>query len=400
MQKDVKRKFIPGKTRIKYGGAIVGSAEKRAINKVLDRNWWTLDEEGRLFEQELARTSGVKHAILTNSGSSALLLAFSILDLPKGSEVIIPATNFPTAVSAAIINGYTPVFVDVDPKNYCIDLLQIEKAITKKTKAVMVVNIAGSMPDLQEFEKIIKRHDCVSILDNCDGYGARFAGKPVETYFDLAVTSFHAAHIITTGEGGAVFVNNKEEKDKAVSIREWGRDQDSDTPTKKKYPNLPEDYPYRYTYITRGFNLRPIELQAAMGRVQLRKLERIKKQRLANFEKIYKGLSPLTRWLSLPEVPKKADPSWFSFPITLKEGNQRKKIFEFLEKRNIETRVIFAGNIIKQPAYNNGDYRVHSKLKNAENVLHNSFFISVHPSLTKRMINYITLSFREFFEEK
>lgn len=398
MQTDTSKKFIPGKTRIKYGGAVVDKAEIKAINDVLKRNWWTLDEEGRLFEKELAAISKVKRAVFTNSGSSALMLGFSIMDLPPGSEVIIPAVNFPTVVNAALLNGYKPVFIDVDPENYCIDLSQIEKAISKKTKAVLCVNIAGSIPDLKKLRKIADKNKLFLMLDNCDGYGSKFNGLPVESYADVSATSFMAAHIITTGEGGALFVNNDDWYKKAVSMREWGRELDSDEGVKDKHIGLPEDYQSRYTYVTRGFNFRPIELQAAMGRVQLKKLGQIVKARQNNFKKIYEGMKPLSKWLILPKVHKDAATSWFSFPITVKNGVSRKELLLFLESKNIETRVIFAGNVIHQPAYQSIDYRKVGDLKNSDNILFNSFFISVHPIVTDEMIRYIISCFHEFLE--
>lgn len=397
MQSDTDRKFYPGKTRIKYGGAVIGTGEIKAINKVLSRNWWTLDDEGRLFSEELAKTSGVKHVVLTNSGSSALLVAFSVLDLPQGSEVIIPAVNFPTAVNAVLLNGYTPVFIDVDLGTYCLNLSQIEKAMSDKTRAVLAVNIAGNMPDLEKLQKLAKKNNLIIILDNCDGYGSKFAGKPVETYADISVTSFHAAHIITMGEGGAVFTNRDDWYKKALSLREWGRELDADMPTHNKYPALPKDYPPRYTYLTRGFNLKPIELQAAMGRVQLRRLKKIVQQRQKNFEKLYEGLTSLSKWIILPKIHKKAKVSWFSFPITLKNGVRRQTLLSHLEKANIETRVIFAGNILRQPGYKHIKHRKIGGLKNADDVLFNSFFISVHPSLTNAMTNYVISTFQKFF---
>jgi CDP-6-deoxy-D-xylo-4-hexulose-3-dehydrase len=318
----------------------------------------------------------------------------SALQLPENSEVIIPACNFPTVVNAALVNGYRPVLVDVDPLTYCLDLDKAERAITKKTKAIVVVDIAGNTVDLENLHRIAKKHKLVTILDNCDGFGSEFRDRFVETYVDIASTSFHAAHIITTGEGGAVFTNNNTFADRVVSMREWGRAMDSDKPI--KYPGLPDDYPSRYTYITRGFNLKPIELQAAMGRVQLKKLRRIKQARSKNFNLLISNLSPFSNFLSLPYVEKNADISWFSFPITLKGGLSRKDFLRFLEGKNIETRVIFAGNILKQPAYKNAGLRAASDLSNSNRILRSSFFISVHPSVTGEMMDYVIRCFKEY----
>lgn len=396
MLKDIKSKFIPGKTRIKYGGAVIDKQELRAIQKVLDRNWWTLDEEGKMFERELARKSGVQYSLFTNSGSSALLLAISALNLPEKSEIIIPAVNFPTIVSAALLNKLIPVFVDVDLSNLCIDLEKAKKAISKKTRAIAIVNIAGNTPDVESLKQF-KEMGLITILDNCDGYGTTYNKKPIESYFDISATSFHAAHIITTGEGGALFTNNREYIKRAQSLREWGRADDSDTVKIAKEFGLPKDYPGRYTYITQGYNLKPIELQAAMGRVQLKKLERIKKIRHENYTYLAKGIKSMSLPLTISVSPSKSYVSWFAFSVTLQKPGLRSKLREFLEKRNIETRVIFAGNIIKQPAYKKSLHRVSGSLKNADIVLNDSFFVSTHPSVTLEMNRYILKSFKDFF---
>lgn len=395
MKKDLKSKFIPGKTRIKYGGAVVDKKEITAIQKVLNRNWWTLDEEGVKFEKELAKVSGVKYALFTNSGSSALLLAISSLQLEAGSEVIIPAVNFPTVVSACMINNLIPVFVDVDSDNLCLNLENAKKAITSKTKAIVVVDIAGNTVDLEKLS-YFKAKGIISILDNCDGYGTTYKNKSVESYFDMSATSFHAAHIITTGEGGVVFTNNQTYYKTAKSLREWGRADDSDGIKAAKKAGLPDDYPGRYTYITRGFNLKPIELQAAMGRVQLRKLQKIKEARGKNYKRLLKGIENIPT-LKPSIAPENASISWFAFPLTVEKSCNRGKLRKFLEENNIETRVIFAGNIVKQPAYQKGNYRVSGKLENSDIVLNDSFFISVHPTITYEMIDFILACLRKFF---
>lgn len=409
-QSDVKGEFIPGKTRIKYGGSYIKDEEIQAINSVLNRNWWTIDEEARLFEKELASESKVNHTIVTNSGSSALLLCIgSLVDtkmLKKGDEVIVPVLNFATLTSAITLFGLTPVFVDVDSGTFCIKEALIEKAISPKTRAIAIVNIAGNMPEMDWILEIADKYDLITIIDNCDGYGSLYDDRPVESLADISATSFHAAHIVSMGEGGAVFTDNQELAESAKSMREWGRAFDSDTEYKggNGCNNLPKDYPSRYTYITRGFNVKPLELQCAMGRVQLRRLQEIKQLRQNNFDTLYDGLSGLDTQKSIDLVasPEKADISWFSFPLTIlnngKDKNKtRKELFDFLEKRNIETRVIFAGNILRQPAYANINHRVSGKFDNADFIMTNSLFISVHPNMTKEMANYVIQSFNEFF---
>ena len=388
-KKDISLEFIPGKTRIKYGGAVVDKKEITAINSVLERNWWTLDEEGVEFEKELAAASGVSYSLFTNSGSSALLLAIASLQLEEGSEVIIPAVNFPTVVSACMMFGLIPVFVDANISNLCIDLENAKKAITKKTKAIIVVDIAGNTVDLDQL-KYFKKKGIVTILDNCDGYGSTFKNKFVESYFDISATSFHAAHIITTGEGGALFTNNEKYYKQAKSLREWGRADDSDGIEVAKKAGLPLDYPGRYTYITRGFNLKPIDLQAAMGRVQLKKLNKIKKARERNYNLLLEGVKKIPQLM--PSIsPSNSEISWFSFPITILTPNMRGKLRKYLEYNNIETRVIFSGNITKQPAYNQSispnkkiNYKISGRLVNSDAILFDSFLSSLFYSIKIR----------------
>lgn len=406
VQSDIKGEFIPGKTRIKYGGSYIRDEEIQAINSVLNRNWWTIDEEARLFEKELASKSKVDHATVTNSGSSALLLCIgSLIDtkmLKKGDEIIVPVLNFATLTSAITLFGLTPVFVDVDSGTFCIKESLIENAISPNTKAIAIVNIAGNMPEMDRILEIADKHNLITIIDNCDGYGSLYDNKPVESLADISATSFHAAHIVSMGEGGAVFTDNQTLAESVKSMREWGRAFDSDTEYKGDScdSDLPKDYPSRYTYITRGFNVKPLELQCAMGRVQLRRLQEIKQLRQNNFDALYDGLSDLEIQKSIDLVvsPEKADISWFSFPLTIQKADKtRKELFDFLEKRNIETRVIFAGNILRQPAYANIDHRVSGRLDNANFIMTNSLFISIHPNMTKEMADYVIQSFNEFF---
>jgi CDP-6-deoxy-D-xylo-4-hexulose-3-dehydrase len=258
------------------------------------------------------------------------------------------------------------------------------------------VNIAGNTVDIAQLREF-KKKNIITVLDNCDGYGTTYKNKPIESYFDVSATSFHAAHIITTGEGGAFFTDNKTYYNRAKSIREWGRADDSDVDDIAKKEGMPEDYPGRYTYITKGFNLKPIELQAAMGRVQLKKLQKIKAARLANYTMLSEGVKKRKLPFIISTAPKDTSISWFAFSFTLKTPGIRSKLRKFLEEKNIETRVIFAGNIIRQPAYKYDKNKVSGSLKNSDIVMQDSFFISVHPSVTKPMIQYILESFDEFF---
>ncbi len=391
-------KFIPGKTRIKYGGAVIDDQEIKAIKSVLDRNWWVLDKEAAAFEKELAKASQTKYALFTNSGSSALMLAAAALaaKIGKGGRVLVPATNFPTAVSALLAQGLKPVLVDVNLSTFCINENAIE-SFKGKADAMLVVNIAGNIPDLDRLLKVARHMKWYTVLDNCDGFGGSWRGKPVESYFNFSATSFHAAHIITTGEGGAFFCNDRQSYDIARSVREWGRADDTDNDKRNKKIGLPSDYPGRYTYLTIGYNMKPLELQAAMGRVQLKKLGWIKKMREINYNYFKDELEQRgITGVSIIEPVKGASPSWFAIPLMC-SFDDRPKLRAFLEAHNVETRVIFAGNIAKQPAYREY-FKRETKLPVADMVMSHGFFISAHPTTSIDMYSYVIDLLEEFFQ--
>lgn len=388
-------KFIPGKTRLAYGGAFTDKEDFDAIQSVLDRNWWTIDEHGKQLERELAAFAGVKYATLTNSGSSALMVAYASLNLPEGSEVITGAVHFPTTISSLYYNHLVPVYVDVEQETLGIDPTLIHAAITEKTKAILAVAIAGNIPHIDKILEVAKEHNLITILDNCDGFGGTWKGKPLESYFDISVTSFHAAHILCMGEGGAVFTNNDSFGQRAASLREWGRLGGYDgIDDKKQLEGIPGDYPARYLFQYMGFNVKPLELQCAMGRTQLKKLQKIKDLRTQHFEQLYQGLEYVSQ-VELPRTYSQADPSWFGFPMF---ATRRGELRAFLEARNIETRTIFGGNITKQPAFRNFG-RVATDLPVSDRVMTDGMFVSVHPSLTKEMVAYIVDSIKEFYEK-
>lgn len=400
MQADIHGTFVPGKTRIKYGGAYTDEKEFSAIQSVLDRNWWTIDEEGRLLEKELADYVGISNAnavTLANSGSSALMLAYAALRqfIPEWSEVITSSVHFPTTISGMYYNRLEPVYVDASPDNFCVDPDLIEQAITPKTKAIVAVAIAGNIPDIDKLQQIAKEHDLFLVLDNCDGFGGTWKGKPIEQYFHISATSFHAAHILAMGEGGAVITPNPQLGEVAHAMREWGRLGDTDEVP--DYLNLPKDYPGRYVFKYMGMNVKPLELQCAMGREQLKKVDDIKKLRTNNFQTLNEGLEDLEEegFVYLNKVYGDADPSWFGFPLLAKD---RPELREFLEARQIETRTIFGGNITKQPAFKNFG-RIHGSLETADRVMTEGMFVSTHPSLTQEMLDYIIESIHEFYSQ-
>lgn len=388
--------FTPVKDRISYGGAMIGQEEKDAINKVINSQGgrrWTIGEESVALEKELAETVGVKRAVLTNSGSSALLVAVAALHLPKGSYVMIPALNFPTAFNAIIQNGLIPYVVDIDPDSLLIDLKEVKKVIDRGVdiKAVIAVNIASNPVDLVILRRLLGL-DCKIILDNCDGFGTLINRKFVETYADISCTSFHAAHIITMGEGGAIFTDDEELADRCRKLREWGRA--SGTDKIYEYPGFPDDYRERYVYEEIGWNLKPLELQCAMGRVQLKKLKEFRLKRLNNFERLYKGIEYIKEY---NPVFWDIDTTvcWFSFPIIC-NGISREGVMNYLEENNIECRTIFSGNILRHPAYKDIEYApVGKEFKEADNVMTNGLFLSVHPSITDEMIDFMIKCLKE-----
>lgn len=380
-----RRKFIPGKTRVLYGGVSFGNRERKAIDAILDKNWWGLSEQGKLFEQELAKAQGVKRAILANSGSSALDIGIRAINLPKGSEVIIPACTFPTPIASLIREGLVPVVVDIELGNYFISTLSFEKSISEKTKAILLVYAAGLVGNLDEILQIAKKNSLKIMEDNCDGFGGKWKGRMLGSFGNFSTISTHAAHIISTGEGGAVLTDDDELADRALQIRDWGRILDFEN-RKKGMGDFPADY-RRYIYSELGGNLKPLELQAAMGRVQLKRLQEFKKLRKRNADILKKKLAKYQDKVILPTHPKEADICWYTFPITLK-GVQRKKVLAALDKANIEWRPILAGNIARQPAFIK-KVIVRDKLTNADKLLNMSFWVSVHPLHSPEVMEYV-----------
>lgn len=382
------------KYKISYGGMMSGKSERDAVLKAFNKNYWPLGEEGKLMEQEASTFLGVKYGLLANSGSSAGLLALSALELPKGSEVIIPAVTFPTIFNIIIQCGLIPVVVDSKVGTYNLDPEEIEEALSDKTKAIICVHAVGNPCDMPKIMKIAKKYKLYVIEDNCDGWGSTIKGKKVGSFGDISFTSFHAAHIVSMGQGGGVFTNNKELARKVRMYRDWGRQSDIDRKTNgKKWPELPEDYDSRFIYEKIGFNLSPLELQAAMGRVQLKKTDKIKKLRKRNFDFLYKHLSKHND-LVMPVWIDGADVCWFSFPLTTK--TVRGPLVAHLEKNGIETRSMFSGNILKHPAFKEVEFRS-MKLAEADVILTNSFWISCHPRLTQKDREYIVKVFDNYY---
>ena len=394
------------KKLIKYGGAVTGLEEEQAIIKSIrnsrkSRNWQQ-GEQGALFEKELSKFLGIKHSILTSSGSCAGLLALSALEFPKSSEVIISATTFPTIFNIILQCGFTPVVVDAKIGTYGFDIEDVKKAITKKTKAIIAIHPLGNPIDMPRLMKLVKNYEKQKqkiwvLEDNCDSWGSAIGTKKVGSFGDVSITSFHAAHIVSMGVGGGVFTNNTEIARRVRMYRDWGRQADINKSENKKHKALPKDYNPRFIYEKIGYNFQILDLQAAMGRVQLRKANQIKKARKKNFDYLYEHLSK-HKGLSLPLWIENADVCWFSFPITY-TGN-RGKLLRHLEKNGIETRPLFSGNITHHPAYSKSKFRISGKLREADYITEHSFWISCHPSLTKSDLKYIVKTFNNYFNEK
>lgn len=381
---------------LRYGGSTCDSKEYTAVMKSVAKSIksgnWQAGEQARLLEKEMADFLGVKYGILTTSGSAAGLLALSALELPKGSEVLIPAVTFPTIFNIIVQCGLTPVVIDSKIGTYNLDPDELEEAITKKTSAIIVVHALGNPVNMPAVMKIAKKHGIKVIEDNCDGWGTKLKSGAIGSFGDLSFTSLHAAHIVSMGVGGAVFTNDQALATKVRMYRDWGRQADINESKNTKHRDLPSDYNPRFIYEKVGYNFQILELQAAMGRVQLRKADKIKKLRKKNFDYLLKGLYRYED-LILPEYIPSADICWFSLPLST--YGDRGKLLQHLESRGIETRPMFAGNILKHPAYKG--MKVKSFANDANWILHQSFWITVHPRLKKADLDYILSVFDEYY---
>jgi CDP-4-dehydro-6-deoxyglucose reductase, E1 len=411
-----KEKFIPGKSYVNYSGRVYD--EKEMINLVdssLDF-WLTSGRFADEFEKRLAKFLGLKFCMLVNSGSSANLLALTALTSPKlgkkrlmpGDEVITVACGFPTTLNPIIQNNLVPVFVDVELGTYNIDASMIEKAISKKTKAIFVAHTLGNTANIDKIVKIAKKHDLWFIEDNCDALGSRYRGKYTGTYGQLTTCSFYPPHHITMGEGGAVLTNDPLLKKIVMSFRDWGRDcwcgsgQDNSCGKRftQQFGKLPLGYDHKYVYSHVGYNLKVTDMQAAVGLAQLDKLPKFISARKANFLALSDALKKYEKYLLLPRAEKNSDPSWFGFPILVKDNAPftRKEFVEYLEHHKVATRMMFGGNLTKQPAYLDIKCRIVGGLKNTDKVMNDLFWIGVYPGIDKAKIRYIIKTFEAFMK--
>lgn len=411
------KEFIPQKSKINYAGRVFDEEEMiNLVDSSLDF-WLTYGKYSKEFEKKLADFLGVRYALLVNSGSSANLLAFFALTSPllknrrikRGDEVITVAAGFPTTVAPIIQYGAVPVFVDMELKHFNIDTAMLEKALSPKTKAVMVAHTLGNPFNIKAVKEFCNKHNLWLIEDNCDALGSLYDGKYTGTWGDIGTSSFYPPHHITMGEGGAVYTDNPLLKKIMLSLRDWGRDCWCESGVDntcghrftQQFGSLPKGYDHKYVYSHFGFNLKVTDMQAAIGLAQLKKLPNFIKKRRENFQKLYDGLKDIKEFIFVEPQPN-SYPSWFGFMITLKDGAKftRNEIVEYLEKNSIQTRNLFAGNMLRHPMFEHlkegKDYKVIGNLKNTNKIMNDSFWVGVYPGMSDKAVDYIVDKIREF----
>ena len=413
--------FIPGQSRLNYGGRIFDHEEMASLTDASLDFWLTSGRFTDEFESKLASTVGAKWSLLVNSGSSANLLAFSALTSPllkerrirPGDEVITVAAGFPTTINPTIQYGAIPVFVDVtiDDGTYNIDVTQLEAALSPRTRAVMVAHTLGNPIRLKELTEFCRKHELWFIEDNCDALGSTYEGKITGTFGDLGTSSFYPPHHLTMGEGGAVYTSQPLLKRAAESFRDWGRDcwcqAGKDNTCKKRFGwelgALPKGYDHKYIYRHFGYNLKATDMQAAIGCRQLDKLSSFTKARRNNFAFLREALADLEDYFVLPNPTENSEPSWFGFILSVRPdaGFSRHDIVSFLESKNIQTRMLFAGNYLLHPAFDEmrkeqTGYRVIGDLKNTNRVMNETFWLGVYPGINKMMLDYMVEQLRSF----
>lgn len=412
--KNINKEIIPGESYIPVSGKVIDEEDVLwGIESMMDA-WLTAGRFSVKLERELARYFGSRFSFLVNSGSSANLLAFYALTSPKlldraikpGDEIITVAAGFPTTINPMIQFGCIPVFVDVDIPTYNIKVEDIEKAITPKTKAIMLAHALGNPFNLSVVMAFAKKYNLWVVEDDCDSLGATYEGKKTGTFGDLATLSFYPAHHITMGEGGAVLVNNASLKKITESFRDWGRDcwcpPGKDNTCGERYcqklGDLPDGYDHKYTYSHIGFNLKVTDMQAAVGLSQLTKVDHFVARRKENHAILTEMFKEFEEHFILPEATENSEPSWFGFMLTVREGSpiDRNKFVEYLEQNKIGTRLFFGGNLLKQPAYYNLNYRKIDDLKNTDLLMNNSFWLGVWPGLNQVHYDYIINAVRRY----
>ena len=411
------QEFVEGKSRVNYAGRVFDETEMQyLVDSSLDF-WLTYGDYSKKFEKQLSEYLGVRWSFLVNSGSSANLLAFYTLTSPllkerqikRGDEVITVAAGFPTTVAPIVQFGAVPVFVDMELTNFNINVDELEKALSSKTKAIMIAHTLGNPFNIKAVKEFCDKHNLWLIEDNCDALGSMYDGKPTGTWGDIGTSSFYPPHHMTMGEGGATYTDNPLLKKIMLSIRDWGRDcwcesgvdNTCNARFSQSFGTLPKGYDHKYVYSHFGFNLKVSDMQAAVGVAQLEKFPTFVEKRKENFKKLYNGLKDVNE-LVLVETQPLSDPSWFGFMMTLKDGCKfsRNEIVEYLEAANIQTRNLFAGNMLRHPLFDslekNVEYRVVGDLVNTDKIMNDSFWIGLYPGMGDDAINYMVKKIKEF----
>jgi CDP-6-deoxy-D-xylo-4-hexulose-3-dehydrase len=410
--------FLPGKSKVNYAGRVFDHQELvNAVEASLDF-WLTEGRFSEEFAEKIAEFLGIKHVFLTNSGSSANLLALSALTsetlgekrLKPGDEVISVAAGFPATVTPIIQNGLVPVFVDVEIPTYNIDVEMMRKAISQRSRCIFIAHTLGNPFNLNEVMKLANEFNLWVIEDNCDAFGSEYRGKKTGTFGHISTISFYPAHHITTGEGGAICTNDQQLAQLVRAFRDWGRDcycagGENNTCGKRfsqQFGNLPLGFDHKYVYSEIGYNLKMTDLQAAIGSAQMDKLPEFCEKRKVNFDEWARIFSKYPDFFILPKTTEGTDPTWFAFIITLKGGTPftRDEITKYLNANLIETRNLFAGNITKQPGFMNREWRIADHLNNTDYIVNNTFFLGTYPGLTKEMFGYVENILDEFITTK
>jgi CDP-4-dehydro-6-deoxyglucose reductase, E1 len=409
------RPFIAGQSEIAVTGKIFGTEELTAAVEASLDFWLTAGPYTQKFESEFARLVGMRHSFMVNSGSSANLVALSSLTsashgnraLKPGDEVITVAAGFPTTVTPILQNGLIPVYVDIDLETYVANVDQLKAAVTSKTKAIMMAHTLGNPFDLDIVRELTINHELWLVEDSCDALGGTYRGQNLGSFGDLSTFSFYPAHHITTGEGGAVLAKSVAHKRNVESFRDWGRDcwcsPGCDNTCLKRYEwelgDLPYGYDHKYTYSNLGYNLKSGDIQAAIGLAQLARLDTFVQSRRQNWKYLLSGLTDLDEYIVLPKATAHSEPSWFGFAITVKKNSpiSRNEIVQKLNEKKIGTRLLFGGNLLRQPAFRNTPRRVVETLENSDIVMNDTFWIGVWPGLTHQMLDYILEVFHDVF---
>jgi CDP-6-deoxy-D-xylo-4-hexulose-3-dehydrase len=416
LQRHARKPFVPGTHRVPYAGRVFDAEELvAAVDAVLDF-WLTLGPQGEAFERELADYVGTRHALVVNSGSSANLVAFAALTSPQldrplrpGDEVLTVAAGFPTTVAPIVQHGCVPVFLDVSLDTANVLAERLEDAVGPRTRAVMLAHTLGNPFDLDAVLDLVRRHGLYLLEDNCDALGSTYRGRKTGTFGHLATQSFYPPHHLTMGEGGAVLTDSGRLRRVAESFRDWGRDcwcaSGKDNTCGKRFAwqlgDLPFGYDHKYVYSHLGYNLKPLDVQAAIGRQQLRKLDAFVAARRANHARLVAALRPYEEHLILPRPTPGSEPSWFGLLLTVRDGAPftRAELVQHLEQRQVQTRQLFGGNLLRQPAFRDVCHRVVGDLANTDKIMRDAFFVGVYPGLTADMLAYVEQVFADFFAQ-